>query len=97
MEILGALVALGPVILLVVLLLLRLREMWSRDCNQGLWDIRGPGPGTTGVRELRRPLAPAGSAGAVVEPDVEELVDDVAAVAVLSRQTGGHDRGLRAS
>ncbi len=97
MEILGPLIGLGPVILLVVLLLLTLRQMWSRDRSAGLWDLPSPGASATGVREPRRPLVPAGSAGAAIEPEMEVPVDDVAAAAARLTPTAAHDHGLRAS
>ena len=91
------LVALGPAVVLLVLLVLRLRRMWSVDCRAGLWDLPSPGGGTAGVREPRRPLVPAGTAGAALEPDVEETAAEVPWPAVQVERRADAPRRLRAS
>lgn len=72
MEFVAAVVALGPVVLMMALLVLRTRQLRPRRpvTTTGRWPTAGGG--AAGVREPRRPLVPAGAMGVALEEPGDE-------------------------
>ncbi len=96
MDVVVALVGLGPVLLLLTLLVLRTRQLWWRQPVTSFKDWPGSGGETAGDREPRRPLVPAG-AGAVALQPPEGEENDVPGVARRDHPGGEPARRLRAS
>ena len=71
----AAAVALAPVVLLLALLVVRVRQMWRLTASSTRpWASPSAGPDSAGVREPRRPLVPSGVASAALplpEPEPE--------------------------
>ena len=67
MELVAAVIVLGPVVLLMALLFVRIRQQWPRRPVAPFDEGPRQGGDGAGDREPRRPLAPA-SAGSVALP-----------------------------
>jgi len=95
-DVVAALVALGPVLGMLVLLVLRTRQLWPRRPVTSFDDRPQRGGDTAGDREPRRPLTPVG-AGSIALPLPEDDDEGTLAEAPWVPATEQGRRGLRAS
>ena len=94
-DVVAALVVLGPVAIMMALLILRIRQLWPREVATWIEDGPRQGGDPAGVREPRRPLTPAGAGSMMLPlPEDEEPAPSVPSPAHWPSEQG---RGLRAS
>lgn len=95
MDFVVALAALCPLLMLLVLLVLRTRQLWAHGSTQG-GNRSGGGGDPAGDREPRRPLVPAGSPGLAL-PEPSEDAGVVGWPSPVAQPVDDPGRELRAS
>ena len=97
----GLVVVLGPFVALMVLLVIRTRQLWPKRgpvaWTGGAPGSSGRGGDTSGDREPRRPLVPAGAGSVALPEPVEDIEADEPVPVRVAPPVPDPHRRLRAS